>query len=453
VPTHIWIIGNLLDLLDSRLRGNIANMVLESLIIAGIISIKVAEDHDLRQRVVKLDSTLQISKPAGLAIRKAIGNSRLVMLGELTHGDGTSFEIKTALVKYLHEQAGFDILIWESAYYDCAVMNSALSGNKPLSSVAGLGVFQHWTSAKESFPIFEYARTSLQSKRPLTMAGFDLQSSGSASNSFFKNAIEWFKGYPEWSNLDLVTISKATTASQASPNSTEEYWVFRKVTDQAIALFQRAIQTNETRFDQLWGKESAFRKKSIELSTQYAKMLAMHSEFQAGKRAFHESYNLREMINAATVSHLMNRIYPGKKAIIWAHNAHIYKGQPALETGFSSQVPTDNIDAMGRMIGNTWGSQVYSLGFLANTGTWSWMGQTPIAFEPAAPGSIEALIRGVSDGNAFINLRNLPVTHPLAQNMNGWMNRQNGVINHTQWQKGFDGVIYIDEMKPRNQIP
>jgi len=45
-----------------------------------------------------------------------IGNARIVLLGEQTHGHGTTFIAKTKVIKYLIKNKGFDIVAFESSF-------------------------------------------------------------------------------------------------------------------------------------------------------------------------------------------------------------------------------------------------------------------------------------------------------------------------------------------------
>jgi len=57
---------------------------------------------------------------------KAIGNSRIVVLGEESHGDGATFLAKVRLIKFLHQKMGFDVLAWEAGLFNCQEMDAAV---------------------------------------------------------------------------------------------------------------------------------------------------------------------------------------------------------------------------------------------------------------------------------------------------------------------------------------
>ncbi len=67
--------------------------------------------------ITKKNDTFKDLKPFG----DAVGESRVVFLGVQSHGEGTTFEAKARLVRYLHEVKGFHVLAFESGLYDCHV--------------------------------------------------------------------------------------------------------------------------------------------------------------------------------------------------------------------------------------------------------------------------------------------------------------------------------------------
>ena len=76
-----------------------------------------------------------------------LGN-KVLMLGENTHDDGQTLRAKSRLIKYLHENLGYNIVLYEAGQYDTWIMNEEMNEHKKskivTDSVGGLGLFYFW---------------------------------------------------------------------------------------------------------------------------------------------------------------------------------------------------------------------------------------------------------------------------------------------------------------------
>jgi hypothetical protein len=89
-----------------------------------------------------------------------VANVRVVQLGEPSHGAGTSFAAKVRLIKFLHQRMGFDVLVWESGFYDLERTEAGLRAGDNAVLSAQRGILKIWSASEQCRPLFEYAKES-----------------------------------------------------------------------------------------------------------------------------------------------------------------------------------------------------------------------------------------------------------------------------------------------------
>ena len=118
-------------------------------------------------------------------IKQAIGDAEIVMLGEQSHGEGTTYETKIKLIKYLHQEMGFEVLAFESGFYGCQKAWSNIEENHDVRDASGKSVSYIWSAVEELNPLFRYIEEALPSKTPLMIKGFDSQMYDKLSLDYF----------------------------------------------------------------------------------------------------------------------------------------------------------------------------------------------------------------------------------------------------------------------------
>ncbi|HEX2223480.1 MAG TPA: erythromycin esterase family protein, partial [Thermoanaerobaculia bacterium] len=141
----------------------------------------------LRQRVTPLDSVLAGSGFADLQpLKQAIGDARIVSLGEGTHGTREFFQMKHRLFEFLVEEMGFTHFALEAGMPEAdRINNYVLYGiGDPAELVEGMR-FWIWNTQEVLDLVLWMRQYNASGKGPVRFAGFDMQFSWIAANNLY----------------------------------------------------------------------------------------------------------------------------------------------------------------------------------------------------------------------------------------------------------------------------
>jgi erythromycin esterase len=125
-------------------------------------------------------------------LKQIIGDKRIVMLGEESHGDGNTFLAKTRLVKFLHQELGFGVIAFESGFYDCHKAWKMIQDGGSTNFAFKGSVFPIWSESSPVQPLISYLDQTKESEHPLILSCFDSQFTGEISNSVLLNDLTVF---------------------------------------------------------------------------------------------------------------------------------------------------------------------------------------------------------------------------------------------------------------------
>jgi len=396
------------------------------LIISGVIIAQQSPPKDIVSKLIDLGEikTGNEDFEGFEKLKPILKDVEIVMLGEQTHGDGAAFDTKVKLIKFLHQEMGFEILVFESGFYDCKKAWEEIEKGENVETALANSIFTLWSTTTQFKPLVTYVEDNLKTEKPLTVLGFDSQFTGPISKEHFLR--------------DLRNFLKATDSNLVK---SPEWFHFQL----DIARY----------FDEEYRKK--VKKKEIEQDTTYLnslvqKLTKLDTETMFWKQAIQSckvylsgvylGTDLRDYQMAQNLIWIKEQ-NPNKKIICWGATSHfLYNQQEVHLMKFPYNV-VDNYYQKTRMMGDyikqKYNKKVYTIGFIAGGGDFGRYSKRTL--KSALPSSLETAISTSSFNNCFLPFTDL--------NLSGYESRPLGnQYMNTNITLVMDGVVYNRVMYP-----
>jgi len=361
------------------------------------------------------------------ALASSIGDKRIVALGESSHGLGELYRLKAALVSYLHEEQGFEVLAIEGGVGDVNLAYSYVDGFDGVT-LRNKSIFGNFR-AKEVEPLYNYFVSTSKSTSPLFYAGYDTQSSG----VFFEEQLASYVF-----SYDSVLANSLSTEFNAyydmfgalRENDSVGYATHRDrymtVASECTAL----LKANETAIAQTHGLDA------FQLEVLYRTLDSYRRSVDLSWNRRYEAIQLRDELMAENVSWLLNEVYADKKVVLWAHNAHIEKG--GLEGSPNKW--------MGHYLKEQYPNDYFSVGIFAFEGeVYQHWNKEIIPFRSDTSNHIELTMDTLGYTAAYLDLNGL-----VEEELNRWLfapviafEPENGRVVNFIPTKRFDAVLSL----------
>lgn len=275
----------------------------------------------------------------------------VILLGEPSHNPNY-YPSKIQLVKYLHEELGYNVLAFESGLFEMHLVNEELKSSSA-TEVIHKGLFSIWASDPEFFELLAYLDEQNKLGNPLQLAGFDCQPSGNYSVAEIVNAFTTKLG-----SYQIPAKNKALTIIQ------RELTEFKKNYGVSKDLSENDLMELE-RFEQQL-RDIA----SLEFCAQVVRNWRLYfmslqknptpppSKFQASDN------NARDSLMAINFLYVHKSLFPEKKIIGWGATAHFANDLRSLKMKTDEHF---SFHPMGGYVKKSLGNKVYTLSVTSNS--------------------------------------------------------------------------------------
>jgi protein-L-isoaspartate(D-aspartate) O-methyltransferase len=331
---------------------------------------------------------------------RRIGDARVVLIGEATHGTSEFYRMRARLTERLIADKGFNIVAIESDWPDAARIDNYVRdrhvGRAPWTAFARFPTWMWRNEETRQFVDRLHAHNrTLEPQERTAFYGLDLYSLYGS----IRSVIHYLEGV----DPDLAAVARQRYGC-LSPWESDPAAYGRAVLSEGL----RACELDVAHMlVELFEKERAYSLKDGERffdAAQNARLVANAERYYRtmyyGSRA---SWNLRDSHMFETLQNLLAHHGPSSKAVVWAHNSHIGDAS-------ATEMARRGEHNIGQLCRQHFSRKSYHIGFGTNDGTvaaasdWDAPMQVMVV-RPAHPQSYERMFHLTNAPGLLVPLR------------------------------------------------
>ncbi len=396
-------------------------------------------DNFLKQRIIELCSPIQSidfsdENYSDLDfLKEVLKDNRVLILGEPSHGDGSVFSAKNRIIKFLHREMDYDVLVFESGFYDLYGSNEADLTESEFLELAEKNVFRVWSQSNEAWPILKYASETSLGSNPLLLSGMDIQFTTKESDY----------------TSELLQFLEKNELLDREKDEAFHYILKKLLNDHLFTPDSLSQQEFINRLDFLEGKIQKICSVSQgEISVENEFWLQNIKNIRAlALTPWNQDLGYRERQMADNLIWLADRKYPDKKIIVWVASVYSFTNRETINTmkpdfNYSGQ-------SMGDLLSKRFNKQLYNLAFTANEGEYGafYWNNTSKKLDPPNKFSMEYYLESTKLNYCWLDFSTINKTEQIL--------RQNIVARplgysemRADWTRICDGIFYIKSMEP-----
>ena len=357
-------------------------------------------------------------------LKASIGEASVVLLGEQDHGDAPTFLAKTRIIKFLHQQMGFDVLVFESDFYGLSRSWEYTKAGQAEINAYRHDIYPMWANCFECAELFRYLESTLGTDSELTVAGADPKPDLKFSED----------------NL-LVELSGLIGEKRLLTDRENKQRFLEILEETMINQYNSKATADQKEFFLTMTEEMG---EKIEEGSFWHQQLKGLRGFVLNAWDPLGSNNHRDTQMADNMMWLINQKFKGRKVIFWGSNSHIFKNF-AQTSDYQKRAGSSDTTNMGTYLHRVLGEKMYVLGFTSHSGQAGRLYGQQFDINPPMPHHFEYWMNGLGASYGFVDFKHASFR---GEPRGFWMKALLHMPNNLNWFNLFDGIFYIEEMYP-----